>query len=69
VNTERDARKKTLESRIALYEQMEKLCYEEAQRLQAELTAIEDAEAEEDELRWLKRQASFRQEINYGVQT
>jgi hypothetical protein len=60
VNAERDARKKTLENRIKLYEQMQTLCYAESTKLQAELTAIEDAEADEDEIRWNALRATLR---------
>jgi hypothetical protein len=49
---DREARKRALEACIALFRQMERRCYNEAQKLDAELQVIEDAEADEDERRW-----------------
>lgn len=55
MSAERDARKHSLELRIANYKQMEKLCYEFAQNADKELQAILDEEADEDEAHWDQR--------------
>lgn len=55
MSAERDARKRSLEERIASIKRIEKLCGEIMQNLDKELQLIEDEEADEDEAAWAKR--------------